>query len=718
MGLIQLKNKFIYINQLVFNKLKKIILFIPLYCVFLVSSCYSPEDEVGKQKVLLNAVMSTLNQEHYQPQVVNDAFSKKVFQSYLKTLDFQKRFFTQADFSTFKKYENQIDDQILASEFTFYNDVTSTYKRRLKAVAELYGPYFSEPIDLTKGGRIETDFEKRKYPLDSMSLVQEWKDYFRYQVVTSVALELEIQEKAKARKDTVIKIKTLAELEASARDKALKNNKDFFKRLETTSDEDLFADFLNSIARTYDPHTDYETPKEKENFDIALTGQFEGIGATLTQRDGFIKVTNIIAGSASWKQGELKTDDVFLKVAQGDGDPVDVVNMKVDDAIKLIRGKKGTTVKLTIRKPDGSIVIIPIVRDVVVLEETYAKSAILQHDKISGRFGYINLPAFYADFSNSRGGRNCYEDIKKEINKLKDEGITKIILDLRSNGGGSLQDVIKMGGLFIDKGPIVQVKAREGRPYVYDDTNPGTEFSGNLVILTNFFSASASEILAGAMQDYKRAVIVGSNQTYGKGTVQKMTDLSHMYFTISNPVDRPHGTVKLTTQKFYRINGGTTQLKGVTPDIILPDLYEKLDVGEKELDFVMSWDQIAPANYTTWPAKIEIGKLKSKSKERVAKSKYFQYISEEATKLKERQDASNYPLSLEGFQEEQKKFKSLEDNSKEFTNNIPGFKAISLQSNLELAKVNPAKEEVEKGFISRITKDYTLEEALYILSEM
>lgn len=706
------------IYNLVAQKLKKILLFIPLYSIFLVSSCFSPTDENSKRKVLLNAVMNTLNQEHYQPQKLNDEFSQKVFQSYLKTLDFQKRFFTKADYSQFKKYENQLDDQILASDFKFYSAVNQVYNRRLALVAGLYEPFFSKPVSLNRNGRIETDFEKRQYPADSLTLVKEWEDYFQYQIITSVALDLEIQEKAKARKDTIVKIKTIEELESSAREKAMKNNKDFFKRLLETSDEDHFADYLNAIARTYDPHTDYETPKEKENFDIAFTGQFEGIGATLTQRDGFIKVANIIPGSASWKQGQLKVDDVFLKVAQGDGDPVDVVNMKVDDAIKMIRGKKGTTVKLTIRKPDGSIVIIPIVRDVVVIEETYAKSAILEHDKLKGKFGYINLPSFYADFSNTRGGRNCYEDIKREIRKLKEEGIDKIILDLRSNGGGSLQDVVKMGGLFIEKGPIVQVKAKEGSPYVYEDQDQGIEFSGSLVILTNFFSASASEILAAAMQDYKRAIIVGSNHTYGKGTVQKMTDLSYIGYSIANINERPHGTVKLTTQKFYRINGGATQLKGVTPDIILPDLYEKLDVGEKELDFVMNWDQTTPAKFTNWDFKGDLNKIKARSKDRVSKSKYFQYIASEAVKLKARQDASNYPLSLDVFQAEQKKLKESEDISKEFSSNIAGFKASSLKSNLEQAKVNPAKEEVEKGFISRITKDYTLEEALNILSEL
>ncbi len=707
-----------YFNLYFFSPLKKLILFIPLYCVFLVSSCFSPQSDEGRQKVLLKSVIQTLSREHYQPQELNDEFSKKVFDSYLKILDFQKRLFTQQDIAQFEKYRLLLDDQIRDEKFDFYNVVLSTYKQRLATVNRFYESYLSKPINLEEKGKIETDPDKRKYPADTLVMVQEWKDYFRYQITTSVAIDLEIQEKAKTRKDTVVKIKTKEQLEASAREKTLKNNKDFFKRLLETSEEDHFGDYLNAMARTYDPHTDYETPKEKENFDIAFTGQFEGIGATLTQRDGFIKVANIIAGSASWKQGQLKVDDVFLKVAQGDGEPVDVVNMRVDDAIKLIRGKKGTTVKLTVRKPDGSIVVIPIVRDVVILEETYAKSAILEHDKVKGKIGYINLPSFYADFSNTRGGRNCYEDVKKEINKLKELGIGQIILDLRNNGGGSLQDVVKMGGIFVDQGPMVQVKTKEGAPYVLDDPNPGVDYDGKLIIMTNFFSASASEILAAAMQDYKRAVIVGSMQTYGKGTVQKMTDLSMGGFSISTISDRPSGTVKLTTQKFYRINGGATQLRGVAPDILLPDLYEKLNVGEKELDFVMNWDQTSSARYSTWNSTLPISKLKGKSQERVNKSAFFNYVKAEAKKLKDRQDASEYPIDLESYMALQKSMKGEDEKATEFNKSITGFKASSLPSNLDLIKSNPAKEEVEKNFIQRITKDYYLEEALMVMADM
>ena len=713
-----MQTKPLYLVHKFINTLKRILLFIPLYSIFLVSSCFSPQDENTRKKVLLKAVIRTLQNEHYQPLPMNDSSSVRIFNSYLKTLDFQKRFFTQQDYQGFRLMEKSIDDEIQSETFRFYSAVTGTYRQRLGMVSRAFEAMLKNPVDLNEPGSVETDPDKRQYPADTLALIKEWKDYFRYQIVSSVSIDLDIQEKAKSRKDTVVKIKTLEELEASAREKTLKNNRDFFKRLNEISEEDQFADYLNSIARSYDPHTDYETPKEKENFDIAFTGQFEGIGATLTQRDGFIKVANIIPGSASWKQGQLKVDDVFLKVAQGEGDPVDVVNMKVDDAIKLIRGKKGTTVKLTVRKPDGSIVVIPIVRDVVVIEATYVQSAILGHDKVKGRFGYIYLPSFYADFGQNRGGRNCYDDMKKEIQKLKAEGISRIILDLRSNGGGSLQDVVKIGGLFIDGGPMVQVKTKEGYSNVMEDPNQGVDFDGKLLIMTNFFSASASEILAAAMQDYKRAVIIGSAQTYGKGTVQKMTDLGGFNPNINILGERPAGTVKLTTQKFYRINGGATQLRGVEPDIILPDVYEKIEVGEKELDYVMPWDQTRPAEYRFWDKSADVARLRTKSKKRMSESAYFQYILTESGKLKQRQDASVYPLDLNSFQAQQASFKGQEDKSDAFNKDVPDLKVESLKANLDINKEKPAREETEKDFIKRIKKDYYLEEAFRIMSEM
>ena len=355
--------------------------------------------------------------------------------------------------------------------------------------------------------------------------------------------------------------------------------------MDKIDESDWLSIYLNSITTIYDPHTAYFPPQDKENFDIAMSGQLEGIGARLTSKGGFIVVAEIVPGSACWRQGQLKVGDKILKVGQGDEEPIDITDMRTDHAVKYIRGKKGTEVRLTVKQVDGSVITIPIIRDIVILEETYTKSAVIDNK------GYINLPKFYADFSGN-GGRDCSDDVKNEILKLKEEGVEGIILDLRNNGGGSLQDVVEMAGLFIKEGPIVQVKAKVGKPRVYSDTDESVYYDGPLVVMVNTYSASASEILAAAMQDYGRAVIVGgSPTTFGKGTVQRAFDLDGFVSEAYDEI-KPLGALKLTLQKFYRIDGGTTQLKGVTPDIILPDTWSYLNVGEKDQEFPIPWDEI------------------------------------------------------------------------------------------------------------------------------
>jgi carboxyl-terminal processing protease len=683
-------------------------------------SCYAVEEDNSRQKTLMVTMLQTLNSQHYSPVVFDDTFSVKVYNGFLKAIDFNKRFLTQSDIKQLEVFKYQIDDQIKAGTFEFFEKCYELYDKRLKKTNEFYEELLSKPINFTAEGIYEFDGKKKEFPEDEKAQLDEWRNYFTYQVVSNMAIDLDIQEQAKERKDTVIKVLTLAELEEKSREKVLKNHRDWFKRMLSEDKEERFSDYLNAIARAYDPHTDYYPPKDKENFDIQFTGQFEGIGATLTQRDGLIRVTNIVPGSASYRQGELKVDDVILKVGQGNEDPVDIVGMRVDEAVKYIRGKKGTTVKLTVRKPDGSIKVIPIVRDVVILEETYAKSAVLEHKNLKKRYGYIYLPSFYADFSNNRGGRNCYEDIKKEIAKLRVENISGLILDLRNNGGGSLQDVVKMSGLFINKGPIVQVKTKDGSPMILSDDDPEVQYDGPLVIMVNTFSASASEILAAAMQDYKRAIIVGSEHTYGKGTVQRIIDLGQRSpFGLLSSTDKAGmGSLKVTMQKFYRANGGSTQLRGVSSDIILPDIYKDLDLGEKELDNVMEWSQINPANFTPcvgYDRKFE--QAKKKSIERVQKNPVFNLIVENAAKMKQRQDASSYPLNLDAFRAQQAKIKKEEEKFKDIGKDLDGIRILSLKLD-EVDKDNPAKAEREKNFHKTIKKDIYIEEALFILNDI
>lgn len=462
----------------------------------------------------------------------------------------------------------------------------------------------------------------------------------------------------------------------------------------------------------YDPHTEFFPPVEKKKFDQSMSGQLEGIGARLQQKDDYIKITEIVAGSPSYKQGELKPGDIILKVAQGTAEPVDIVGMDIDDAIELIKGKKGTEVRLTVKKTDGSTKVIPIIRDVIQLDETFAHSAIIENGK--KKVGYIKLPSFYSDFTRN-GAHRCAQDVKKEVEKLKQEKVDGIIIDLRDNGGGSLQEVITMGGLFITKGPIVQVKNKNGSIEEKKDYDDSQSYDGPMAIMINRNSASASEILAAALQDYKRAVIVGS-PSFGKGTVQSFLDLDN-YLLPQFDTIKPLGSVKVTMQKFYRINGGTTQLRGVTPDILLPDPYSMLETGEKELDNPLPWDEIKKAEYTEFSV-INYNKLKKESEDRVKKSKSFQLIEQEAKDIKARKDDSKYNLNLDKYRAESKELKEESKKYDELKQDIKGFDVALLKLDIEAMQSDTTKLNREKNWVKNLKKDLYLHETCQIIGDM
>ena len=678
-------------------------------------SSYVFIDETEKQKVVLVAVLQNMLQYHYSAPEINDDFSSKVFVSHLKDLDYNKRFFNQADYAFLKKFEKNLDDELESQQFNYFEAANSLFNKKIEIVNSFYKNILDNPFDFTVDEIVELDAEKRAFAANDTALEELWRKYLKYQVLINIVGKLEIQEKAQETKDTTVKIKSFVVLEAEARAKVAKTHEEMFKRLSKVTKTDRFSEYINAIIHVFDPHSDFFPPKDKENFDIQLSGRLEGIGATLQEKEGYIKVMAIMPGSPSAKQGELKAEDLILKVGQGNEEPVDVVDMRLDNAVKLIRGKKGTWVKLTVKKPSGIIKVISILRDVVVMEESYAKSILVNDSKNSQKIGYINLPSFYVDFNN-RGGRSCSEDIKKELLKLKAENVEGIVLDLRNNGGGSLQDVVTMGGFFIDEGPIVQVKSKEHEPYVLKDDYKGVVYDGPLVILINQFSASASEIMAAAMQDYKRAVIIGSNTSFGKGTVQRIfeLDLPSMYKEL-NPI----GSAKITTQKFYRINGGSTQLKGVVPDVIVPDIYKYLDLGEKEMDYAMPWDQIAPAVYDEWVLKngADLAKIKAKSAARVEKSDVFKMINASAEHLKHKQDNTVQTLSLVKYREELSNSKKEDDKFKDIDKEIADWDFKILKAD-ETTVVDSTKIERNKSFIKTLKKDIYLHEAMGVIKDI
>jgi len=691
---------------------------LPVYLIILFSvivSFTSDNSDNRKNKLILEIMKQSLKTYHYQAYKFDNDFSEEVFHLYLEKLDYNKRFFLQSDVNEFAAYKYRIDEAVKEADFTFFELTKDTYIERVKEINKYIEAALKRPFDFTKEESIEVDSEKRKFAETKKELKQNWENYLKYSVMTKLATKLEVQEKALEDNDTTVEIKTYDELEKKAREEVKKTYDDWYHRMTKIDEKDLLRMYFNSIAEFFDPHTGYFPPKDKENFDIHISGKLEGIGATLTQPNAYIKIVKIVPGSACWKQGELEVGDLILKVAQGSDEPVDVVDMRLDEAIKMIRGKKGTEVRLTVKKVDGSIHVIPIIRDVVILEETFAKSIVMQ-DSISGKkIGYIYLPQFYADFED-KNGRRCSEDVKKEVEKLKKENIDGIIIDLRNNGGGSLMDAIDIVGLFIDKGPVVQVRSRYGMPEVLKDKKSGTLYNGKLIVMVNEFSASASEIMAAAIQDYGRGVIVGSKSTFGKGTVQRFIPFDQM--TRSNDDLKPLGHLKITIQKFYRINGGATQLKGVESDIVLPDAYSKMDMGEKDLDNPIEWDEIPKAEYSIYNSSIDFNKLKQRSRNRVSADTSFIIIDEYSEYLKKSQDETLLSLNLKNYRKEQEDKTIINKRFKNADRRVSGLNFYVSKIDSSEVYSDTIKTERVKSWIKDLKKDIYLEESYQIINDM
>ncbi len=710
---------------------KGLLLFLLSITVLLGIWAFQIKGNGEKDEVLIQSILNGMQHLHYAPLEIDDAYSERVYDLYLDDIDGSKRFFTVDDIAQMAPYKDKIDNEVSASEFEFFNLSVSLLKKRTALIEQYYKEILAEPFDFTKDEMIEFDEEELDVAKDEAELKDRWRKVLKYRTMVDITNNLEKQEEAKKKAesgeeeekeekkedDKDILSMSFEELEEDARKEQLKVHDRWFKRLSEQEHRDYIATYLNAVTSAFDPHTNYFAPADKETFDISISGRLEGIGAQLREEDGDIKVIRIVPGSASWRQKELEANDVILKVAQGEEDPVDVVGMRLDDAVKLIRGKKGTEVRLTVKKLDGNTTVIPIIRDIVILEESYAKSSVIESDKINGKVGLIYLPKFYADFTKT-GGRNCAEDIRKELEGLKSEQVSGIILDLRNNGGGSLNEVVDMSGLFIEKGPIVQVKGKDDDPRVLKDKNPKVTYDGPLVVMVNSGSASASEILAAALQDYERAIIIGGNSTFGKGTVQRFINLDRtLPATLSNM--RPLGSVKMTVQKFYRINGGATQLKGVEPDIVLPYSYNYIDTGEKEHDFPMVWDEIEPVDYSTSTSIGNIEKIKQLSRSRVENSETFRLIDERAKLLKTERDNPNENLNLKKYRAEEKASDDRFEKYEELTDEeIPGLEVSTPDFFVRTVEADSAQIARVEEWHKSIKKDIYLDEALNVISDL
>ncbi len=693
--------------------MKKSIIFIIgilLAGIIFVSTLDPGMQQNRKEVMTMHALLSVMDQMHLRPIDINDEFSQKSFDAFLDYLDGAKRFYIQPEIARLKEYADKIDNEINDRQLTFFDLSIQMLDAAIERSKRIYHSVIDDPVNIHDAEYFELDADKRPFAADEEALKDHWRQLLEYQIVSKVHSKMEAQA-SKEGEDQL----TETEMIEQARTSTKKLFDQWFDRMEEMRRSDRYEFYLNVFAQMYDPHSGYFSPKEKEEFDIRMGGKLEGIGARLTRSDDYIKVNGIVPGGPAWKNGELEVGDLITKVTQKGEEGVDIVGFRTDDAVQLIRGKKGTVVILTVKKKDGSFADIEIERDEVIIDQAFAKSVIIDIDDKVNHIGYIKLPMFYSTFD---GGNSCAQDVAAEIEKLKSEGVEGIILDLRYNGGGSLPDAIDMSGLFIEKGPIVQVKSRDEKPQVYKDDDREVAYHGPLIVMVNAISASASEILAAAMQDYGRAVIVGGDATYGKGTVQRFLNLDRV---IKGKIpEKPLGQVKVTMQQFYRVNGGSTQLRGVTPDIVLPDQYSFVEIGEKDHDEALEWTEIDPTTFAqdvyTMP---DMELLRKKSASRIAKDSTFMLIQAQGKLMKEMREDSRMPLQLEAFDAElearnlrSEKFDGLMKDT------IPGLSVHNLDADLTYLQTDSSRVARRDHWIKQIKKDIYLEETMYIMGDL
>ena len=670
--------------------------------------------KVRYSKILRN-VGVLLEEGHFSPKKIDDAFSKTVFDEFIKDLDGDKKVLLQSDIDELKKYQFKIDDEIHGAPLESFYAINEIYQKRQNESSEFYKDILSRPFDFNAEETLVLDPEKTVFPASDAARKEVWRKYLKYLVLDKFVSMQNDRDKNKGKAD--FKVKADSTLEREARESVRKQMERSFTTIRNRETNDYnFSTFVNAITGTMDPHTNYFPPIDLRSFNESMKGSFFGIGAVIKEEDGKIKIGALQTGMPAWKSGEIKENDELLKVAQGDQEPVDVTGYAVQDAVKLIRGaEKGSIVKLTLRKIDGSIKVVALKRDDIRLDETFAKSVIIKGEH---KIGYIYLPEFYADFEKP-GGARCAEDVKKEIEKLKAEKVEGIMLDLRGNGGGSLYDVVQMAGLFIEDGPICQVKGRDERAQVLRDKDKNVLYDGPFAVMVDETSASASEIFAAAIQDYKRGVIIGSTSTYGKGTVQRNIPLNPT--SNNNPFasskEEDLGTVKLTLQKFYRINGDATQQRGVVPDIILPDKLEFFKIREKDNPNALKYDEIEKTDYKTWTSTYSEQSIVNTANSEANTSTTFGKIRSNMEWLDKNADRE-YSLNITKYKADQK---AVRDVYKQVDELYKLPKPLDVKNLVaDTIAINKTKEKIErnKDFVKKVSGDIYIDETVKVLNKM
>ncbi len=676
-----------------------------------------------KEEVLSELVSFVLSNYHYSPKEIDDDFSKRVYKEYLKSLDPRKRFLLQQDIDEFAAYKTKIDDELKDHSVQFFDLTYNRIQERMEETKAVYKKILDEPFDFSKKEEINTDYKNMDYPKTPEERYQYWEKQLKLNVLSSYYdLKKEQEKKIEKRKEDPDSIpeedldwepKTDEELEAEARKNVRHSMEQYYDINKDIKREDWFSNYLNAIANEFDPHTGYFAPPDKDRFDIAMSGSLEGIGAQLQKDIEKTKVVKLISGGPAWTDGRLKVGDVITGVKQEDEEtPVNIVGMALNDAVELIRGPKGSKVTLTVKSVDGTTKTIELTRDVVEIDETYAKSAITEKD--GRKFGVIKLPSFYFDMEDYKQ-RNAASDTQKEIQYLKNQGMEGLILDLRDNGGGSLSTAIDIAGLFVKKGPVVQVRSGDNQQQVLKDRSSTIEWDGPLIILVNELSASASEILAAAMQDYERAIILGSKQTYGKGTVQKFLDLNKF---MRNKKLGDMGSIKITTQKFYRINGDATQLKGVNSDVVVPDQYSYIDIGERDMEAPMPFDKISSTSYDLWQGYDNLNEVIEEGRKRVDTSSRFKRINDYAKWIKTKRDQHTFPLDYKSYSEKVEEDEKQAEVFKDASAFQTDLTFSSLPEEIRRFKQDSTLEKKRDKWHQDLAKDVYVEEALHLLEDL
>ena len=670
-------------------------------------------DTSDKDNLIIQLITYVLDQAHYLDKEINDEFSEKVFDTFLENLDPYKRYFYASDIEEFSKYKYLIDDAFKNPNLDFFELVYKRYTKRMLESEKIFNDILSKPFDFNKDEVCECDFEELDYVKTKDQLFDRWRKLLKIYVIENYHNEIE-DDLRKSKDDSDFILRNPVLIEKKTREslkETMQQNYAFIS--EEMQRSDWFSVYINSFVSQYDPNTSYLDPESKDRFDVDMSGNYAGIGARLQKKIDKVEITEVISGGPAWRDNILEKGDAILKVRQDKEDePVGILNMRLSEAVKLIKGKKGTKVHLTVKKVDGTVTEVTVKRDIVLLEETYIKSSIVEKD--NNTYGLINIPKFYIDFDN-QSNRDAAKDLRTEIERLKEEGIQGLVIDLRNNGGGALKTVVDMAGMFIKNGPVVQVKYFDKEKQVLSDRDRSVLWTGPLVILVNEGSASASEILAAAMQDYKRAIIIGGNQTWGKGTVQNVFPLNRM---VRGNTNGDLGALRYTTQKYYRINGGSVQLEGVKSDINVPYRYKYLEFGEKDSENPLQWDEIDKVEFDTWNSNFNFEEAITKSNKRMANNEYLKLVDENAKWIKSVRDNKLINLNYDKFKLELEENSSITEKFKALNDYSMNYSFKSLPYELDLIKNDSVLGLKRERWHKSLNKDFYIDEALNVLSDL